>query len=132
MIPLEITKLSRDNKDKYDKLMAFIQKWWSLLTLEELIVEIKRVFILQVTKENLETFRLSLGLNPKGLVEASKRKFAVVQFPEKLARAVFLEFYDMDSFLTVEEQKRLDESYIAEKTQERHTREMEKYGRTWE
>lgn len=132
MNPMEITKLSTENRDKYDKLMSFIEKWWEILTIDEFLWEIKRIFILDLTKENLETFRKARELSPKGAVDASKRKSVLMEVPPKLARAVFLENYDMDSFLTVQEQKEADEKYIAEKIRERHEDEMIKYGKTWE
>ena len=128
--PMEITKL-RDDKEKYESLMTFIETWWETLTIEEMISEIIRIFNLKVSKENLETFRLSRGLDKKGRGDASRRKGKILEINERLARAVFLEFYDMNSFLTVDEQALVDKKRADEAHSSRDERDMEKYGRVF-
>ena len=103
MANVDIIKLSQQNKPKYDELIKYIAEYWEYLTYEELLVEIQRDFKLELTKGNLETIRISANLPRKVDVSASKRKSQKVEIPEQLARAIFLEYWDMRLFLTIEE-----------------------------
>lgn len=108
MTPLELSNIQKNDSVKYSKIIEFIQKWWELLTIEELIEETNRVFFTKLSKENLETIKLSYGLINKGKVKDTKRKAIKVEMDEILARAVFLETYSMRTFDERDDKNRIN------------------------
>lgn len=131
MANVDIIKLSQQNKSKYDELISYITEYWEYLTYEELLVEIQRDFRMELTKGNLETIRISANLPRKVDVSASKRKSQKVEIPEQLARAIFLEYWDMRVFLTIEERDKARElrEFIREENSAK--REIEKFGKVF-
>lgn len=127
-----IINLSTTDKVKYDSLMSFIDKYWGVMKIDELILEIKRVFNLEITRGNLDTFRKARGLSPKGAVEASRRKTIKVEIPEKLARAIFVDNWDMKHFVSIEEGRKRLEMIANDPAEGLCNHEIQKYGRTFE
>ena len=131
MANVDIIKLSQQNKPKYDELIKYIAEYWEYLTYEELLVEIQRDFKLELTKGNLETIRISANLPRKVDVSASKRKSQKVEIPEQLARAIFLEYWDMRLFLTIEERDKDKELREAIWEENSAKRDIEKFGKVF-
>lgn len=131
MANTDIIKLSQQNKSKYDELINYIAEYWEYLTYEELLVEIQRDFRLELTKGNLETIRISANLPKKVEVSASKRKYQKVEIPEQLARAIFLEYWDMRAFLTIEERDKARELREVIREENFAKREIEKFGKVF-
>ena len=131
MANVDIIKLSQQYKPKYDELIKYIAEYWEYLTYEELLVEIQRDFKLELTKGNLETIRISANLPRKVDVSASKRKSQKVEIPEQLARAIFLEYWDMRLFLTIEERDKDKELREAIWEENSAKRDIEKFGKVF-
>ena len=131
MASVDIIKMSQQNKSKYDELIKYISEYWEYLTYEELLVEIQRDFKLELTKGNLETIRISANLPRKIDVSASKRKSQKVEIPEQLARAIFLEYWDMRMFITIEERDKARELDDALRKENSDKRDIEKFGKVF-
>ena len=131
MASVDIIKMSQQNKSKYDELIKYISEYWEYLTYEELLVEIQRDFKLELTKGNLETIRISANLPRKVDVSASKRKSQKVEIPEQLARAIFLEYWDMRMFITIEERDKARELNEALRKENSDKRDIEKFGKVF-
>ena len=131
MANVDIIKLSQQNKSKYDELISYISEYWEYLTYEELLVEIQRDFRMELTKGNLETIRISANLPRKVDVSASKRKSQKVEIPEQLARAIFLEYWDMRMFITIEERDKARELNEALRKENSDKRDIEKFGKVF-
>lgn len=131
MASVDIIKMSQQNKSKYDELIKYISEYWEYLTYEELLVEIQRDFKLELTKGNLETIRISANLPRKVDVSASKRKSQKVEIPEQLARAIFLEYWDMRMFITIEERDKARDLNEALRKENSDKRDIEKFGKVF-
>ena len=131
MASVDIIKMSQQNKSKYDELIRYISEYWEYLTYEELLVEIQRDFKLELTKGNLETIRISANLPRKVDVSASKRKSQKVEIPEQLARAIFLEYWDMRMFITIEERDKARDLNEALRKENSDKRDIEKFGKVF-
>ena len=131
MTSIDIIKMSQQNKPKYDEMIKYISEYWEYLTYEELLVEIQRDFKLELTKGNLETIRISANLPRKVDVSASKRKSQKVEIPEQLARAIFLEYWDMRMFITIEERDKARDLNEALRKENSDKRDIEKFGKVF-
>jgi hypothetical protein len=129
MANFDIIKLSQQNKLKYNELINYISGYWEFLTYDELLIEIQRDFKMEITKSNLETIRISANLPRKIDVSASKRKSQRVEIPEQLARAIFLEYWDMRVFLTIDERDKAKELREVIREENFAKREIEKFGK---
>lgn len=121
----------KNNEVKYKEFQDFIKEYWEDLTYEELIIELARWFGVTLTRESINTLRDSMGLSPKSEIKASKRKTFKVEIPEKIARAVFLEHWDMKSFMKVEEQSEMYRLRKEEIERNQDKREIENFGRVF-
>ena len=121
----EIKKLYTNEKI-YQSLSNFLVKYWESLTLDDIIMEIHLRYNLKMSKENLQTIRTGLGLVAKGKISASKRNNISIQIPERLARGIFINFYNMKENIPLEDLREKDAEMEAEREEKRRIK-LEKY-----
>lgn len=125
----DIITLSTKNPTKYAQVIKFIKEYWEQLTIDELMLEVHLRYNVKLTRGNLDTLKTSKELKSKSSISASKRKRLKVEIPEKLARTIFLQHWDMRSYETVEEVTARNKDFVKERDNNLISREIEKYGR---
>lgn len=82
-----------EHKETLNKVKEFLNKYYQELTFNQIVTTVKALYNVNLTQGEIKNLCLSINLLPKN-ISASTRKFEKKEFDKRVARGLWLEYFN--------------------------------------